>query len=212
MINEIHHETRTGEDIPSDVISVIQTVRLKETYKEKKFWLEASSGSLMKETRLEVGLPSSLPGDRKPFCRHSADMNQSTPLSEPYHLLTLEFPTLAPVFPHGPQISSSLSYLSPDPFYYCGSNPTHFIISFHPLAYLVFHHTAPETSHSGISLHISSRLLYLVGKSRTRTDWNSSKFHAQLGPRCCSLSLRVSWLQETDVCSSQHHHTLKHLS
>ena len=88
----------------------------------------------------------------------------------------------------GPQISSSLSYLSPDPFYYYGSNPTHFIISFHPLAYLVFHHTAPETSHSGISLHISSRLLYLVGKSRTRTDWNSSKFHAQLGPRCCSLS------------------------
>lgn len=37
MINEIHHETRTGEDISSDVISVIQTVRLKETYKEKKF-------------------------------------------------------------------------------------------------------------------------------------------------------------------------------
>lgn len=73
-------------------------------------------------------------------------------------------------------LSSSLSCLSVGPFCYCGSNPTHFIISFHPLAYLVFRLTPPEISRSGISLHISSHLFYFIGKSWTKTDPCSAGF------------------------------------
>lgn len=76
----MHQQTIKGEDMMSDVIYVIQTVRLRGIRKKGNFDLRQVEKMYERKWISNVSSLLGNRGDRKPFCHHSGNLNQSTPL------------------------------------------------------------------------------------------------------------------------------------